>query len=72
MNDRTDPTAAEERRSSPDRILALVDGTFAIIMTILVLEIGVPSNLSEQSLRGMLMSTVMGYYQYFQRTGEAV
>jgi glyoxylase-like metal-dependent hydrolase (beta-lactamase superfamily II) len=25
---------------------------------------------SEQSLRGMLMSTVVGYYQYFQRTGE--
>ena len=25
---------------------------------------------SEQSLRGMLMSTVLGYYQYFQRIGE--
>jgi len=25
---------------------------------------------SEQSLRGMLMSTVVGYYQYYQRTGE--
>lgn len=24
---------------------------------------------SEQSLRGMLMSTVLGYYQYFERTG---
>lgn len=25
---------------------------------------------SEQSVRGMLMSTVLGYYQYFQRTGR--
>jgi glyoxylase-like metal-dependent hydrolase (beta-lactamase superfamily II) len=25
---------------------------------------------SEQSLRGMLMSTVVGYYQYFQKIGE--
>ncbi|MGI9624216.1 MAG: TMEM175 family protein [Acidimicrobiales bacterium] len=44
-------TSAEERRGDPDRIPAFVDATFAIIITILVLEIGVPSDLSEQSLR---------------------
>ena len=44
-------TSAEERHSSPERIPAFVDATFAIIMTILVLEIGVPSGLGEQSLR---------------------
>ncbi|MGI9616239.1 MAG: TMEM175 family protein [Acidimicrobiales bacterium] len=50
MND-TNDIAAAERRGDPDRIPAFVDATFAIIMTILVLEIGVPSDLSEQSLR---------------------
>src|SRR6056297_1628704 len=45
---------AAERQASPDRIPAFVDGTFAIIITILVLEIRVPSNLSEQSLRQAL------------------
>ena len=54
MDDGTAPTAAEQRRNNPDRIPALVDGTFAIIMTILVLEVGVPSDLSEQSLREAL------------------
>ncbi|MDH4015822.1 MAG: TMEM175 family protein [Actinomycetota bacterium] len=36
---------------------AFVDGTFAIIITILVLEIGVPSDLSEQSLREAIDET---------------
>jgi uncharacterized membrane protein len=44
-------TETTERRASPDRVPAFVDGTFAIIITILVLGIGVPSDLSEQSLR---------------------
>lgn len=47
-------TGPTERRANPERIPAFVDGTFAIIITILVLEIGVPSNLSEQSLRQAL------------------
>src|SRR6056297_4099081 len=44
-------SGAAERQASPDRIPAFVDGTFAIIITILVLEINVPPNLTEQSLR---------------------
>lgn len=47
-------TPEEARRHSPERIPAFVDATFAIIMTILVLEIGVPSDLTEQSLREAL------------------
>ena len=39
---------------SPSRIEALSDGVFAIILTLLVLEIAVPSNLSSQSLREVL------------------
>ena len=42
--------ATQRRLSSPDRVVALSDGVFAIIITILVLEIAVPENLSEQSL----------------------
>lgn len=47
-------TAAERRRHDPGRVPALVDGTFAIILTILVLDVRVPSDLSEQSLREAL------------------
>ncbi|MEO1059318.1 MAG: TMEM175 family protein [Actinomycetota bacterium] len=42
------------RERSPDRVAAFVDAVFAIVITILVLEIGVPSNLSEQSFREAL------------------
>jgi uncharacterized membrane protein len=40
----------QRRLRSPDRVVALSDGVFAIIITILVLEIAVPEDLSEQSL----------------------
>jgi uncharacterized membrane protein len=41
---------AEQRRGETDRVKAFTDGVFAIIVTILVLEIKVPPNLDEQSL----------------------
>ncbi len=40
--------------TSPDRVVALTDGVFAIVLTILVLEIAVPENLTEASLRRVL------------------
>ena len=43
-------SGTQRRLRSPDRVVALSDGVFAIIITILVLEIAVPENLSEQSL----------------------
>ena len=44
------PGDSRQRLGSPDRVLALSDGVFAIVITILVLEIAVPPNLSEGSL----------------------
>ena len=47
-------TPAQQRRASPERVKAFADAVFAIIITILVLEIGVPPNLGDSSLRGAL------------------
>jgi uncharacterized membrane protein len=47
-------TARERRRGNPDRVIAFTDGVFAIIITILVLEISVPADLGEQGLRRAL------------------
>jgi uncharacterized membrane protein len=55
MADRVD--AAAERRGETDRVKAFTDGVIAIIITILVLEIGVPPNLSDQSLIEALNET---------------
>lgn len=43
-------STADQRRGETDRVKAFTDGVFAIIITILVLEISVPPNLDEQSL----------------------
>ena len=44
----------EERRRDPSRVLALTDGVFAIIITLLVLNIHVPELTSHESLRAAI------------------
>jgi uncharacterized membrane protein len=48
------PPSVQQKLRSPERVAALSDGVFAIVMTILVLEIAVPANLSSDSLRDVL------------------
>ena len=46
-----DDPDAEESVQSPDRLVTLADGIFAIAMTLLVLNISVPSGLDHEHFR---------------------
>ena len=48
------PPPPSGRGGDPERVLTFTDGVFAIIITILVLDIRVPEKLGEQSLRDAL------------------
>jgi TMEM175 potassium channel family protein len=48
------PDIVGENLRSPDRVVFLSDGVFAIVLTILVLEIKVPHDLSQDSFRHAL------------------
>ena len=64
--------AGRARLTSPERVVMLTDGVFAIVLTLLVLEIAVPENLSEQSLRHVLEElrpTVLAWVISFLITG---
>ena len=66
------PDITQDRLRNPDRVVALTDGVFAIIVTILVLEIKVPSNLNHDSLRDVLEElrpTVVAWVISFLITG---
>ena len=54
MSDDQSIVSDDPTLSSPERVSAFTDAVLAIIMTILVLEVAVPSGLSEQSLREAL------------------
>ena len=47
-----------ERRRDPGRVMALTDGVFAIIMTLLVLEIHVPQLAAGESLSSAFLLEV--------------
>lgn len=47
-------TRTNDRLAGPERVVALTDGVFAIVLTLLVLEIAVPEGLSGESLRSVL------------------
>jgi uncharacterized membrane protein len=42
--------AVAEKLSSPERVIALSDGVFAIVITILVLEVRIPHNLTHDTI----------------------
>ncbi len=46
----TSETDRTSRQSNPDRVVTFTDGVFAIIITILVLDIGIPDDLASSSI----------------------
>ena len=73
MDEQPDPDAARvSRQGDPERVAAFTDGVFAIIITILVLDIRVPENLSSTSLTeaiGDVGPTFMAWVVSFFITG---
>jgi uncharacterized membrane protein len=68
----TGPSDQDLRRGSPDRLLAFTDGVFAIIITLLVLEIAVPPDLDHASLQQVfsdLWPTLVAWVVSFLLTG---
>jgi uncharacterized membrane protein len=66
------PDSVEENLRSPDRVVFLSDGVFAIVLTILVLEIKVPHDLSHASFRHALAElrpTLLAWIISFAITG---
>ena len=58
--DRQRERASYERTHDPARVMALSDGVFAIVITLLVLEIHVPELSSGQTLRKALEEIQIG------------
>ena len=68
-------TTREERRRDSSRVLALTDGVFAIIITLLVLDIHVPELTSHESLRAADIGRTAQLHQLcarLHRGGDAV
>jgi len=66
------PNIVTENLRSPDRVVFLSDGVFAIVMTILVLEIKVPHDLSHDSFQhalAVLRPTLVAWIISFLITG---
>jgi len=57
MTETDDWSPTQQRHGDPDRVRTFTDGVFAIIITILVLDISVPANLNEQSLSEAVKET---------------
>jgi uncharacterized membrane protein len=67
-----DESERKRRHAGPDRVVAFTDGVFAIIITLLVLEVAVPADLDDASLRQAisdLWPTLIAWVVSFLLTG---